>query len=615
MRGRHFRHGLAGARWDYIRRDLAFCPLSFLTEQPSVDSALPQKPFLFKMAGPDADPNDFFTSCISIATLRACGEPPDIPTPTEDDAPFRCLLYDPYPGAFTDFYGLPSNPRSVFKTGVPWFVRAGPDAWRILREARPVCDHPMQDRWLEIGQFIYEYLDSCGVKWTSIDPVRFAEAGTEDVSGLHVWIGIMPGTLAFEAAKGPAKGCKNILAREGFPDVEVAFRESVVTRTVGPKLLSFNRLVHRDLELRSPFTPMLGIPIAPLKTPCFEGTGAVYLRESRESDRVFLLTVAHVARPPPIHSEHPLSRKRSSRAREKIVILGDSAYTDAIDRMLGTIGDELASIQICNEHIEKFGPVVEGEPSWKTCAREESQDSAEKAQRMIDNVNKIHDEVTKHWSSLSQRVIGDVVHAPPIAVDDGPRHFTQDWALISLYHDRINWDTFQGNKIFVGGNISIVDFIKKMHPHPEGRSNFNYPPDGLLQVTEVVEDDEIHKPQQLDANGEKCLIVVKNGKTTGATLGRLSSMESFVRTYPEYDIKKTSIEIAVYPYSRKDGAFSAPGDSGAAVVDSKGRLVGLIVAGAGKLEDIDITYLTPYWWIEKQMKMVFPDSFLYDAVD
>jgi len=35
-------------------------------------------------------------------------------------------------------------------------------------------------------------------------------------------------------------------------------------------------------------------------------------------------------------------------------------------------------------------------------------------------------------------------------------------------------------------------------------------------------------------------------------------MKSLVRTYPKHGIKKTSIEIAVYSYSNKDGAFSAP---------------------------------------------------------
>lgn len=128
-----------------------------------------------------------------------------------------------------------------------------------------------------------------------------------------------------------------------------------------------------------------------------------------------------------------------------------------------------------------------------------------------------------------------------------------------------------------------------MHPHPESRSHFKYPPDGLLQVRGVVKDDEIRKPEQLDANGEKCLIVVKNGQTTGPTLGRLTGMESFVRTYPEDGIKNTSIEIAVYPYNNEDGAFSAPGDSGSIVVDSKGRAVGMLVAGAGAIERTDVT--------------------------
>jgi hypothetical protein len=30
-----------------------------------------------------------------------------------------------------------------------------------------------------------------------------------------------------------------------------------------------------------------------------------------------------------------------------------------------------------------------------------------------------------------------------------PNHFTRDWALIDLYHDKIDWDTFQGNKVCV----------------------------------------------------------------------------------------------------------------------------------------------------------------------
>ncbi|KAG5636346.1 hypothetical protein H0H81_008369 [Sphagnurus paluster] len=526
----------------------------------------------------------------------------------------QLALANPYTGAFTDFFGLPSNPLCIFKTGKPWRVRTG-QAWRISREARPVCVHPIQPRWLEIGQLICEHLDSRDVEWTSVDPVCFAEAEKEETTGLHLWIGVVPGTLAFEAAKEAAEGCKNILAREGFLDIEVAFRQSVVTESVGPKLLSLKDYIGPIHELRSPFTPTLGLQIAPLEAPHFEGTGAVYLREGGPSDRVFLLTANHVARPPAVHDNQPLLHPYNSQPREEIVVLGTKAYSDAINRMTSTIKSKHLSIEMYSEWIENLGPFVEDEEPNKTCTRKRYQHSVEKAKRKIEYTNQIHDEVSKQWTTPNQRAIGYVVHAPTIAIDDGPEPFARDWALIELYRDKFDWDTFQGNKVYVGDVMSSYGFIVKMHPHSEGRSNLKYPLDGLLQVTGVLKEDEIHNPQQLDFYGEKCLIVFKNGKTTGPTFGRATSMESFVRTYPAYGIKKTSIHIAVYPYGKKDGAFSAPGDSGSIAVDWKGRIVGMLVAGAGTTEATDVTYLTPYWWIEEQMKKVYPDISLYEPVD
>ncbi|KAJ3816291.1 hypothetical protein F5880DRAFT_1494457, partial [Lentinula raphanica] len=47
------------------------------------------------------------------------------------------------------------------------------------------------------------------------------------------------------------------------------------------------------LDLRKPFTPILGLPIS---SPIGEGTGALYLRESEGSNRIYLLTCSHVVR-------------------------------------------------------------------------------------------------------------------------------------------------------------------------------------------------------------------------------------------------------------------------------------------------------------------------------
>jgi hypothetical protein len=150
-----------------------------------------------------------------------------------------------------------------------------------------------------------------------------------------------------------------------------------------------------------------------------------------------------------------------------------------------------------------------------------------------------------------------------------------------------------------------------MHPHPEGRSSFKFPVGGLLKVKGVAGEDDLRRPKQLDANGEPCLLVIKNGKTTNVTLGRGTGLESVVRTINEYGMQMTSREFAIYPYSRKDGPFSAPGDSGSIVVDGNGRIVGLLTGGSGATDATDVTYITPYYWLEKRIQDVFPDSYLY----
>jgi hypothetical protein len=141
-----------------------------------------------------------------------------------------------------------------------------------------------------------------------------------------------------------------------------------------------------------------------------------------------------------------------------------------------------------------------------------------------------------------------------------------------------------------------------------------YPQDGLLQAYGVVQEDKIRDPQHLDIHGEKCLLVVKNGSTTGTTIGRANGLESFIRIYDDYGIEHTSIEIAVLPYDKKHGKFSDAGDSGSIVLARNGGIVGILTGGAGPTNETDITYITPYWWIEQQIKAKYPDCFLYEVV-
>jgi hypothetical protein len=185
----------------------------------------------------------------------------------------------------------------------------------VAREARPVFNHPLQDVWPTLHIEVYEYLDSVGVIWSTIDPIRFSEEGKEEASPLYLWIGVIPRALSFEDAQTAAIGCKQILTNAGFPDIEIAFRESVYIRSSGPRLLKHDPSLDRIADIRFPFTPSLGIHIATKGTPHIEGTGALYLRESSQSERVFLLTTRHVALPSLKYPNQLYSRKQPSQHR------------------------------------------------------------------------------------------------------------------------------------------------------------------------------------------------------------------------------------------------------------------------------------------------------------
>ncbi|THH11462.1 hypothetical protein EW146_g8030 [Bondarzewia mesenterica] len=150
------------------------------------------------------DEKEFLSECIAIAKRSSAGSPLS-PTTTPP------LGSDSYSEAHSDYHGFPSNPVSIYHTGDPWPRSTGPEAQRVPKEARPICNHPIAHVWCKLGRQIYEYFDSVGLRWTSIDPVCFAEVGKE-AGPPFLWVGVMPRTLSREDAENAAVCCKQILA-------------------------------------------------------------------------------------------------------------------------------------------------------------------------------------------------------------------------------------------------------------------------------------------------------------------------------------------------------------------------------------------------------------------
>ena len=266
-----------------------------------------------------------------------------------------------------------------------------------------------------------------------------------------------PRSLLYDAAVAAAAVVKDILAEAGFPAIEVAFVESVVTRSVaaGPKLLSFDPLLDDVPDLRKPFTTALGLSIAPLEYPHFEGTASLYFRLGKDDKRTAILTCAHVARPPPVYANTGMTRRTTSQAREEFVALGNMGYNNAVKAMMSTIGDLLRSIDAWNDVLGRLGEPVDGENGRVTERRKEHVELVAKATKKIEEVNAIHDEVTKRRTTPDQRVIGFVLHSEKIKVSVEPHNFTEDWALVELYDEKIDWPTFKENKVYVGTSFFL----------------------------------------------------------------------------------------------------------------------------------------------------------------
>lgn len=124
-------------------------------------------------------------------------------------------------------------------------------------------------------------------------------------------------------------------------------------------------------------------------------------------------------------------------------------------------------------------------------------------------------------------------------------------------------------------------------------------------------------------NLAKGLWVRKSGRSTGDTIGRVQF------AYAHAKLKGNPCETrewtVISTHFSKYGIFSSEGDSGAAVVDKKGDLVGVILGGtSGKpieleghedLGKVFVTYLTPAPLILQQIASIFGRKVTVELVD
>ncbi|KAG8825135.1 hypothetical protein FRC17_008818, partial [Serendipita sp. 399] len=513
------------------------------------------------------------------------------------------------------FYaGLPSDPVLIYRSDIQT------DKWSPHRKKQlcPVFNHPIVSGWNDdLGWKVVAVLDARAVCFTSIDVVRFKLVEVDEdeetakearVGPVTIWIGVFadwtPPTLAHEAAQDVLA----LLEKYNITDVNIHFRESIYTTELGPRLLQpiedVNPLVDVIGDVVGPLTTALGLHISTKARPNTQGTMALYLKKGGDSKGLLGLSCRHVLIDP--NEPNELYVHHRNAPIKDVLLLGHQAYTKLVTSIKVKVADHGTDIERWQKQINEFKEREQGSDVDDVAKALKSRAKAEEfvkgLEEAIQQLAALLGQVEKHWKPVHKRVIGHVLHSPPIALGVGQPRFTEDWGLLELDEAKLG-NAYQGNKLDLGTEMKPAEFTRRCLTRGNANWKFTYPKDRLLPLVGIISDQLMRHPDMSDSDDEPCLLVVKSGNATGTTLGRANGVFSIVRKYSlDTSIDQTSMGWAILPYDSKSGAFSAPGDSGSIIADIRGRIGGMLTGGSGNTKSSDVTYATPWFWLLEQIQ-------------
>ncbi|KAH7889041.1 hypothetical protein F5I97DRAFT_1935411 [Phlebopus sp. FC_14] len=509
----------------------------------------------------------------------------DGPQDAKDDATTRTTPSLPLPVSEDEaqnyYYGLPSRPLLIARTSTHrWEMPTGGEAYFKPKVLRIVGSHVIEEIWEEkLAPEIHTILGENKVDWSSTDIVRIGYSD-EHFGEIILWIGVNPKSLSHELGFDVAQKCKKVLRDRGIDDVEVEIRESKIISLAGPRLLEPGLDTDPTVDLREPFTHTLGITICSRITPWAEGTAAFFLEESGEGKRLLLATARHVVLPGSDNAS--FEHKSVSQARHDVLVLSDVSFKQRLDAVKKQIKAQDIIISYQEKRIKK----LEGKEDDKSIVdRADAQEVTEKTKANMKSLEAFYRELSSRWGTDNSRILGHLIFSPSIAVGDGPEKFTRDVAVIEVDSSKVDPSKFKGNFIDLGHKFPPEQLTQMMYPNEKNSHNFDFPGDRLLPLW-------MRKPTMYDQDGERCLMVLKNGRTTKLTVGRANNILSFTRKYLSDD-DGISMAWAILPFDDKSGPFSAKGDSGSVVVDGVGRIGGILTCGSSATDISDVTYVTP----------------------
>jgi hypothetical protein len=189
--------------------------------------------------------------------------------------------------------------------------------------------------------------------------------------------------------------CVALLSQNKLADVEVHFRESVVTHVAGPKFLKPGLASNPTTCIQEPLTTTLGIPICAKHTQHIEGTGGFFIGEGGSPERRLLVTARHVVLPPTEVGNAHFERRNSSQRRHDIILFGSHAFFNFGASIQTAIGDEAMIV----EDQEKRLAELDGQDGEETGAeRMTAQQALEMATKKMEGLNDLYQKVCRDFT-------------------------------------------------------------------------------------------------------------------------------------------------------------------------------------------------------------------------
>ncbi|KAK6531374.1 Tripartite DNA replication factor [Arthrobotrys megalospora] len=535
------------------------------------------------------------------------------------------------------YRGLPSHPILIATTKPgdyrrPWGAYPN-SARRELHAAH--SSHPVIKVWeTGISEQLRKGLNEMNVNWTSIDIVHTPNQKMDNSCGYGgppvdetspgpaiVWIGVETGSLSFVEGAIVAANCQNFITRHNIPDCYVEIRESRVVTNARTKFMKPPGDLAIDFTERDPFLATLSLPICATNQPDRVGSGGFYISAGGDDKEIYLVTARHVV----LDDGGGESGEDEVIHGRNVSILGNDQFVEHLADLDAFIAN--LDYEIIRDN-EMMPELVENHDDE---AKRELEHRLWVSARNLRALRSLRQEIATNWGTMEDRVIGQLVWAPPIhfstGVEDG---HTLDLVVVKMDSGRLDAENYHGNTI----NLTRRYFSAKVRKeivnlHPSETSSIfddvglKNPSDFFVPLKGQTPATEFFNPSMMSADGDKCTVAFKHGGESGISFGRAIPVPSYTRRFIQgvyKESKEWGIIGQIHKYSRRSMFFtkdfrgfhfSEIGDSGACVADAYGRVSGIITSGAcsGRKEDgglcpetrMDVTYVTPITYIMKAL--------------